>query len=126
MNLKEEYQELVKKVRSVYLNRGKRLKNDDFANRLGYNKSYFGTLVGSSGKVSSDHIAEFKSAFKDELEGISKPSADDSMSDERSILKALLFEVANLKAEKEKISFDEAVAAIKKNTNLVKTLDFDF
>ncbi|MBO9151912.1 hypothetical protein ACFOTA_06825 [Chitinophaga sp. GCM10012297] len=126
MKLKKEYQELVNSVRKLYLNKGKRLKNEDFAARLGYNKSYFGTLVGTSGKVTADHIAEFTAAFKDELTGIEKPPASSGSMDDRSIIKALLFEVAQLKSEKEGISFDEAVAAIRKNTNLVKTLDFEF
>lgn len=123
MNLKKEYQSLVESVRSIYLAKGKRLKNDDFANKLKYNKSYFGTLVGESGKVTPTHITEFKMAFHDELNGIEKPEAGDPINEDRALIKALFYEIAKMKAEKEGISFDAAVEEIKKNTNLVKTLD---
>ncbi|WP_343692793.1 hypothetical protein [Chitinophaga sp.] len=118
MNLKEEYRLLVKTIKAKRKEEGKTHKNIDIAPLLGYNSDYFATLTGNSGKVTEEHILKLKEVFKNEL--IEKPApAGDKLNRERAIIKVLLHEVARLKAKDEGISFEKALEAIKRSTNLV-------
>lgn len=100
MELKEQYKDLVKRIKQVAKEAGGKLRNEDMAKRMGYNPNYFSTLTGGSGVVSQQHIDDIKLHFKNELEGIyvPVPEIDDQMNPERALLLAMLEDYAEWKA----------------------------
>ena len=101
MDYKKEFQEIVKSLKANALLAGNKLRNEDIAGKLGYNPDYFNTLNGKSGKVTEDHLNTLKMAFKDELNGVVKPSPPgDKLNRERALIRMLYQRVAKLEAER--------------------------
>jgi len=127
MEFKKELNKLVDIVKAAYLKHGSKITNEEIAKRLGYNRSYFSTLTGATGKVEKEHIENFKAHFHSELNGVVKPAAPgDSINRERALIKVLLHQVATLtaeisvlKKEKEPISRERALLELRERTNLV-------
>jgi len=101
MEFKKQLKELVDIVKAHYLKQGVKITNEEIAKRLGYNRSYFSTLTGGSGKVEKEHIENFKAHFHSEIAGIIKPSLPgDEVNRERALIKMLYQRVAKLEAER--------------------------
>jgi hypothetical protein len=62
-NLKKEYLKLVEAVKQHRLQENLPARYEDIANELGYNRSYFSSLMGKRGVVTSDHIRQLKLTF---------------------------------------------------------------
>jgi hypothetical protein len=62
-NLKKEYIKLVNTVKKQRLQNGLPARYEDIAQMLGYNRSYFSTLMGERGVVNDDHIRLLKLTF---------------------------------------------------------------
>jgi hypothetical protein len=62
-NLKKEYIKLVNIVKKQRLQNGLSARYEDIAGMLGYNRSYFSTLMGERGVVNEDHIRLLKLTF---------------------------------------------------------------
>jgi len=116
MDSKKEYIKLVGTVKNLAKARGERLTNEEIANRLGYNRSYFSTLMGSAGKVEKSHIEDFKLRFQNELAGVIKPVEGDSVNRERALIKVLMHRVAKLEAERLGIPVELVLAELEKDT----------
>lgn len=56
MDFKTEYKRLIEIVREKREKNNISTRNEDFASMLGYNRSYFSTLLGEKGKVTAEHI----------------------------------------------------------------------
>ncbi|RPE05510.1 hypothetical protein EGT74_24305 [Chitinophaga lutea] len=116
MNLKEEYQELVKKLKEVAAEGGVKLRNADIAQKLGYNPDYFSSLNGKSGSVTQDHINQFKNVFGDQLAGkpilIAPPGAP--LNPQTALMLAILEDYAEWKAEMTHQTFESVKDGIKK------------
>lgn len=102
----------------------KGIKQGDIAKKIGVAGATLSRIVNGKQEETKGILNKLLMAFHDELNGIDKPKAADPTGDEKALIKALLFEVVNLKAAQEKISFEEALEGIRKNTNLVKAFDF--
>jgi hypothetical protein len=61
--LKKEYIKLVAIVKKQRLQNGLPARYEDVAEMLGYNRSYFSTLMGERGVVTDDHIRLLKLTF---------------------------------------------------------------
>jgi hypothetical protein len=61
--LKKEYIKLVDIVKKQRLQNGLPARYEDIAEMLGYNRSYFSTLMGERGVVTDDHIRLLKLTF---------------------------------------------------------------
>jgi hypothetical protein len=61
--LKKEYIKLVDIVKKQRLQNGLPARYEDIAGMLGYNRSYFSTLMGERGVVTDDHIRLLKLTF---------------------------------------------------------------
>lgn len=117
MELKEQYRELVKKIKGSALSKGNRLRNEDMAKRMGYNANYFSTLTGGSGTITQQHIDDIKRYFEEELTGVKKPSLPgNEINRERALIKVLLHRVAKLEAERLGISVETVLAEMEKDT----------
>ncbi len=68
MNLKEEYNQLIETIKRASKKEGVTLRNEDIAAVLGYNRSYFSTLMSYRGKVTPDHIKLLKLNYSSLLE----------------------------------------------------------
>lgn len=90
---------------------------NQIAERIKYSREHLSRAKKSNDKELYDVLS---AEFYNELNNIPSPTSRNIQPDDRALLQALLFEVANIKAERENLTFDEAVAAIRKNTNLVK------
>lgn len=62
-NPKKEYIRLVGIVKKQRLQNGLPARFEDIAELLGYNRSYFSTLMGTRGVVTEDHIRLLKLTF---------------------------------------------------------------
>jgi hypothetical protein len=62
-NLKKEYLKLVEAVKKHRLQENLPARYEDIAKELGYNRSYFSTLMGKRGVVTEDHIRQLKLTF---------------------------------------------------------------
>jgi antitoxin component HigA of HigAB toxin-antitoxin module len=62
-NLKKEYLRLVAIVKQHRTQEGLPARYEDIAKELGYNRSYFSTLMGKRGVVTEDHIKQLKLTF---------------------------------------------------------------
>lgn len=96
------------------------LTQEQIAKRINYSREH---LSRAKSDNDPDMYTLLEAVFEADLKGVVKPNPKDPRAEERSLVKAIFFEVANMKAEKEGISFDEAVKAIRSNTNLTKILD---
>jgi hypothetical protein len=67
MNLKKEYNSLVESIKKEMKLRGESARNEDIANMLGYNRSYFSSLLGTGAKVTQNHIDVLKMYSKEML-----------------------------------------------------------
>lgn len=76
MNYKEEYKNLVQKIKKYRADRLLSARNEDIATTLGYNRSYFSSLLGSTGVVTEDHINALKQYFSYVFENQTSPKAD--------------------------------------------------
>jgi hypothetical protein len=63
MNHKKEYLKLVEAVKRHRLQENLPARYEDIAKELGYNRSYFSTLMGKRGVVTEDHIRQLKLTF---------------------------------------------------------------
>jgi len=112
MKAKQDVESLIKKIKFAT-----GLNQDGIAKAVNYSREHV-----SRAKKAND--PEFYNlllkTFKDQIGDTPPPTGKEITLDDRALIKALLFEVANLKAEKEGVTFDEALDSIKKNTNLVK------
>ncbi|MVT39747.1 hypothetical protein GO495_04060 [Chitinophaga oryziterrae] len=100
MKLKEEYNDLVKSVKTNAKASGNKINNEDIAKRLGLTRTYFSGLLGGSVAVKEKHIEDFKAHFSKELSTDIKPAdAGDPLNRERAIMKTLLHRFAKLEAK---------------------------
>lgn len=60
---KKEYIRLVSIVKKYRKEASLPVRNEDIAKELGYDRSYFQTLIGSRGIVTDDHIRVLKLTF---------------------------------------------------------------
>ena len=117
MDHKSEFQNIVKSLKAMEMMRGNKLRNEDIADRLGYNSDYFNSLNGKSGKVTEDHLNTIKMVFKDELGGTPKPALPaNEMNRERALIKVLLHRVAKLEAERLGIPVETVLTEMEKDT----------
>lgn len=117
MDYKKEFQEIVKSLKANALLAGNKLRNEDIAGRLGYNSDYFNTLNGKSGKVTEDHLNTLKMAFKDELNGVVKPSLPgNELNRERALIKMLYHRVAKLEAERLGVPVELVIKEMEQDT----------
>lgn len=117
MKLKDEFKELVRKIKSNSLAGGYKLRNEDMAKRLGYNPDYFSTLTGKSGTVNESHIKDLKDHFKNELDGIIKPSRPGNKNNrERAMVRVMWQRVAKQEAVRLGISVKEAIQGMEDDT----------
>jgi antitoxin component HigA of HigAB toxin-antitoxin module len=63
MNRKKEYTKLVAIVKKHRMQENLPARYEDIAKELGYNRSYFSTLIGKRGVVTDDHIKRLKLTF---------------------------------------------------------------
>lgn len=68
MEFKEEYKSVLATIKSKLKSAGKPSRNEDIAQVLGYNRSYFSYLIGSSGNITEEHLKYLKLNFKELLE----------------------------------------------------------
>lgn len=113
MNSKEEFDLLIKSIKSGALKKGMKITNKEIAERLGYTPQYFNTLTGNSGKVTSDHINTVKAIFKEELAQIAAPPGD-QLNPERALMFALLEDYVSWKAAATGQAYDDIKNQIKK------------
>jgi len=120
MDFKNELRELVEIVKLNSKKAGGKLTNEEIAKRLGYSRPYFSTLIGTAGKVEKDHIDNFKSRFRDELEGkFIKPSLPgDVLNRERALIKVLFHRVVKLEAQRLGMPEDKVIAEMERDTNI--------
>lgn len=67
MDFKKDYKALVKTIKKSLAEAGKPSRNEDIAAILGYNRSYFSTLLSGNGVVTADHIKALKLNFAEML-----------------------------------------------------------
>lgn len=68
MDYKEKYKELISKIKStVKRDNGKPFRNEDIASRLGYERSYFSSLIGERGEITEKHIRAIEREFAKEI-----------------------------------------------------------
>jgi hypothetical protein len=72
MTLKEEYKKLVDRLKENAKKQDKKLSNEEIATSLGYERSYFSTLLGSRGNVTEDHLKTLKLHFPELLGNTTK------------------------------------------------------
>jgi hypothetical protein len=100
MKLIEEYNHLVKSVKTNAKASGNKINNEDIAKRLGLTRTYFSGLLGGSVAVKEKHIEDFKAHFSKELSTAIRPAtAGDPLNRERAMIKALLHRFAKLEAK---------------------------
>jgi hypothetical protein len=69
MDYKKKYKELISQIKVVAKREnGKPMRNEDIAIRLGYERSYFSTLLGERGEVTDKHIRVLQNEFREELD----------------------------------------------------------
>src|SRR5687767_3079643 len=120
MKLFEEYSNLVKTIKSKTKQGGGKITNEEIAKRLGLTRTYFSTLLNGTVPVKEKHIEDLKAHFQEVFSEVEKPALPgDKINRERAIIKVLMHEVAILKADKEGITFAEALAKLKQSTSLV-------
>lgn len=118
MELREEYNLLVETVKKYYREAKRKITIEEMAARLGYTRTYMSGLIGGSKELTTKHLEDFRLRFREELSGVI-PEPGDKMNPERSLLVALLDEVATMKSEKEGISYAEAKNQLKKKASLI-------
>jgi hypothetical protein len=117
MNLKEEFAFLVKTVKDNVKGAGKKITNEEIAERLSIGRTYLSGLLGGSKDVTKKHIEDFKSHFRDELAGIVRPSLPgDTINRERALIKVLLQRVAKLEADRLGIPVEVVLKDISQDT----------
>lgn len=110
MDFKKELKNLVLSVKENVKKGGGKITNEDIATRLGYNRSYFSTLMGPNGKVEKEHIDNFNAHFQKEIAGIIKPSRPgDELNRERAMIKVMYQRVAKQEALRLGITFEQAL-----------------
>lgn len=122
MNCKEEYRNLVERVKRAAKLKGEKLRNEDIATRLGITRTYLSDLVGVPGKeVTNKHIEDFKAHFRQELSGAYTPKINDEMNPERALYLAMLQDYTEWKAEVTGQPFETVKAGLKKKASLILT-----
>lgn len=117
MEFKKELNKLVEIVKATYRNQGSKITNEEIATRLGYNRSYFSTLTGASGKVEKEHLENFKAHFQSELAGVIKPSPPgNDLNRERALIKMLFHRVAKLESDRLGIPLEVVMTEMEKDT----------
>lgn len=119
MNVKEEFDFLIKTIKNTSLKRGVKLTNRDIAAKLGYNADYFNTLTGKSGRVTNDHLETVKAVFKESLAAAAGMSRGDKFNPERALILALLQDYAEWKAEQTGQSFEVVKTALRKKAEMI-------
>src|SRR5688572_30066630 len=73
MDLKDQFRNIVEQIKtSIRRENGKPLRNEDIAARLGYERSYFSSLLGTRGEVTVDHIKLIQLEFSEDFKGVGK------------------------------------------------------
>lgn len=117
MELQKEFVLLVKSAKENYKKAGRRLTNEEIGDRLSIGGTYVSGMMGGSKKVTQKHIEDFKSHFKQELNGLVKPAPPgDPINRERAMIKVLYQEVAKLKADKLGVSVKEILDEFDRDT----------
>jgi len=117
MNLKEEYNSLVKTVKNAVKLAGGKITNEEMAERLNISRTYLSGLLGGSKEITKKHIDDFKSHFRDELAGIIRPSGPgDVVNRERALIKVLMDRVAKLEAERLGMPVESVLVELEKDT----------
>lgn len=117
MELKEQFNELVKSVKIKAKEKGKKITNEEIADKMSIGRTYLSGLLGGSKEVTKKHIEDFKSHFQNELQGIEKPApAGDKLNRERAIIKVLMHRVAKLEAERLGMPVKDVLAELEKDT----------
>lgn len=120
MDLKEQYNDLVKTVKRNMLAQGQKITNGELAKRLGLSRTYFSGLLGGSKEVSKKHISDFKSHFRDELIGMIRPNrSEDDFNLERAFLKVLGHRLAKVEAMVTNRPLQDILKEIEQDTILV-------
>jgi phage repressor protein C with HTH and peptisase S24 domain len=91
MDFKKDYKKLVGIVKRLQTAMGKPSRNEDIARELGYNRSYFSSLLGERGVVSEDHLRNIKLHFPilNELEFLTNSDIDRILSSYKETLGAI-------------------------------------
>lgn len=76
MDTKEEYKKLLEIVKKQLKGSGMQSRNEDVAEILGYNRTYFSTLIGKEGNITKGHIKELKLHFPFLLENQTNSDLD--------------------------------------------------
>lgn len=89
MTRKKEYTKLVATVKKHRLQEGLPARYEDIAKELGYNRSYFSTLIGKRGVVTEDHIRQLKLTFPVIGEKKTRDNRDILLSIEKMLIQLL-------------------------------------
>lgn len=108
MNFKEQYINLLNSYKQKIKINGKKLRNEDIAKELGYNRSYLSTLIGEKGVVTQQHLDWLKlkmSEFPTKLEVAEHEppygAKDDiTLKDKNKIIGLLEKEIQRLESER--------------------------
>lgn len=125
MDYKEELKRLIQIVKEKAKESGDKIKSEDIAERMGYERPYLSQLVGQRGVVNESHILLFKSKFSKELGELSdlaKPGYNKNP--ERALIMALLDDYCAWKAAETGVGFDQVKSEVQRKAELIlKGLD---
>lgn len=113
MDRKEELKKLIEIVKHSSKTAGEKIKSEDIARRLGYERPYLSQLIGPKGVVNEAHILIFKEKFRYELESAGIPLPGDPLNEERAMLLAMVSDYVEHMAKVEKV--DEKIVQSRLN-----------
>jgi hypothetical protein len=98
MDYKKKYKDLVSQIKAAAKREnGKPLRNEDIAERLGYERSYFSTLLGERGEVTEKHVRVLQNEFREELDVANNNILEDDEGTYKSIAQNLREELKQTK-----------------------------
>lgn len=125
MDYKEELKRLIQIVKEKAKEGGERIKSEDIASRLGYERPYLSQLIGPRGVVNESHILLFKTKFSNELGDLSDlAKTGDKRNPERALIMALLDDYCAWKGAQTGAGFDQVKSEVQRKAELIlKGLD---